>query len=54
MSKPKMPIEKGELVVSYSPHPGLDGTEFEARFTATEYRFALISAGLGCPEGGVR
>jgi len=44
----------GELVVSYSPDGDLDGTEFEAQFAATEYRFALISAGLGCPDGGVR
>jgi len=45
---------KGELVVSYSPDGGIGGTEFEARFAATEYRFALISADLGCPEGGAR
>jgi len=30
----------------------MDGTEFEARFAETEYRFALVSAGLGWPDGG--
>jgi hypothetical protein len=45
---------KGELVVSYSPDGDMDGTEFEAQFTATKHRFALVSAGLGWPEGGTR
>lgn len=44
---------KGELVVSYAPDGDMDGTEFEAQFAATEYRFALVTAGLGWPSGGV-
>jgi hypothetical protein len=45
---------KGELVVSYAPDEDMNEAEFEAQFAATEHRFALVSAGLGWPEGGAR
>jgi len=47
----------GELFIAYEPDTDQDGTEFEARHLPTTYLFSVgtkPSAGLGCPDGGVR